>query len=112
MASGPMSRIKAKKNYQETEESGTFWRSMMIEIDTRLRVARGIGKTETHASVSKSLKGFNNEAIRMRHRPPFLTDGVELMKPCWPFMVKCPNMQASGVLPRSNNRKRVGNICK
>ena len=41
---------KGEKN-QETEKSGTFWRSTMIEIDTRLRVARGIGKTETHASI-------------------------------------------------------------
>ena len=40
-----------KKNYPETEESGQFWRSTMIDMDSRLRVARGIAKTETSASI-------------------------------------------------------------
>jgi hypothetical protein len=46
--------IKAKKSYPETEESGTFWISTILDIDSRLRVARGIGKNETEAS-KKSL---------------------------------------------------------
>ena len=51
MASGPMSATKGQKNYLETDESGQFWRSTMIDMDTRLRAARGIAKTETEASV-------------------------------------------------------------
>ena len=42
---------KAKKSYPETAESGQFWRSTLLEMDTRLRVARGIAKDETQASV-------------------------------------------------------------
>ena len=51
MPYGPMSATRVKKSYPETEASGQFWRSTMIDTDTRLRVARGIGKTETEASI-------------------------------------------------------------
>ncbi len=50
MVSGLMSATKGQKNYPETDESGQFWRSTMIDMDTRLRAARGIAKTETDAS--------------------------------------------------------------
>ena len=42
---------KAKKSYPETAESGQFWRSTLLDMDSRLRVARGIAKDETQASV-------------------------------------------------------------
>jgi len=42
---------KAKKSYPETAESGQFWRSTLLDMDTRLRVARGIAKNETYASM-------------------------------------------------------------
>jgi hypothetical protein len=42
---------KAKKSYPETAESGQFWRSTYLDRDTRLRVARGIDKNETLASI-------------------------------------------------------------
>jgi hypothetical protein len=62
-----------KKNYPETEETGQFWRSTMIDIDNRLRVARGIAKTETQAS----LQVF--EALKRRGHPdappPTISDG-------------------------------------
>ncbi len=48
---GHMWATKGQKNYPETDESGQFWRSTMLDMDTRLRVARGIAKTETEASV-------------------------------------------------------------
>ncbi len=41
---------KEKKNYPETETSGQFWRSTMIDMNSRLRVAHGIAKDETQAS--------------------------------------------------------------
>ena len=70
---GPMLGIKEKKSYPETEESGQFWRSTMIEIDTRLRVARGIAKTETEASI----KVFETLKVRGHPHtpPPTVSDG-------------------------------------
>jgi hypothetical protein len=41
---------RERKNYPETDESGQFWRATMLDMDTRLRVARGIAKTETEAA--------------------------------------------------------------
>ena len=49
---------RGEKDYPETDESGQFWskmrfsrRSTMIDMDSRLRAARGIAKTETRAGV-------------------------------------------------------------
>ena len=73
MPCGPMSVTKAKKRYPETEHSGQFWRSTMIDIDTRLRVARGIAKTETQASI------IVFETLKRRGHPeappPTISDG-------------------------------------
>jgi len=65
--------IREKKNYPETEEKGQFWRSTMIDPDTRLRVARGIAKTETEASVEvfETLKERGHPAAP----PPTVSDG-------------------------------------
>jgi hypothetical protein len=40
-----------KKNHPDTAQQGQFWRATMVDMDSRLRVARGIAKTETQASV-------------------------------------------------------------
>jgi hypothetical protein len=64
---------KKRKNYPETEESRQFWRSTIIDMDTRLRVARGIAKTETQASpeVFQALERRGHpEAL-----PPTISDG-------------------------------------
>ena len=73
MRSGVTSRTKAKKHYAETDETGQFWRSTMIETDTRLRVARGIIKTETKASkkVFETLKQRGHPEAP----PPVISDG-------------------------------------
>ncbi len=68
-----MSATREKKSYPETDESGQFWRSTMIDMDSRLRVARGIAKNETLASVEvfRTLK-------RRGHPdgpPPTISDG-------------------------------------
>jgi hypothetical protein len=62
-----------QKNYLETDESGQFWRSTMIDMDTRLRVARGIAKTETDASIQvfETLK----ERGHPDQPPPTVSDG-------------------------------------
>lgn len=73
MVCGAMLATRVKKSYEETAESGQFWRSTMIDIDTRLRVARGIAKTETEASVEVF------ETLKVRGHPeappPTVSDG-------------------------------------
>lgn len=73
MPYGPMLATKAKKSYPESEQSGQFWRSTMIEMNTRLRVARGIAKTETEASmiVFATLKRRGHPDAP----PPTISDG-------------------------------------
>jgi len=51
MPYGRMSATRVKKRYPETDESGQFMRSTMLDMDTRLRVARAIAKDETQASM-------------------------------------------------------------
>jgi hypothetical protein len=72
-AYGPMSATRERKNYPETAESGQFWRSTMLDMDTRLRVARGIAKTETQASIKvfQTLKARGHPAAP----PPTISDG-------------------------------------
>ncbi len=52
MRCGDMSATRVKKNYPETHESGQFWRATLLDIDSRLRVASGIAKNETLASLA------------------------------------------------------------
>jgi hypothetical protein len=51
MAYDPSYATRVKKSYPETDESCTFWISTLLDSDSRLRVARGIGKNETEASL-------------------------------------------------------------
>ncbi len=64
---------REKKSYPETDESGQFWRATLLDMDSRLRVARAIAKDETQASIEvfKILKrrGHPDEP------PPTLSDG-------------------------------------
>lgn len=64
---------KAKKSYPETDESGTFWISTILDMDSRLRVAHGIDKDETQAT---------ENAFRVLQQrghpeapPPLISDG-------------------------------------
>lgn len=68
-----MSAIKVKKNYPETREQGQFWRATLLDMDSRLRVAGGIAKTETLASVIvfQTLKRRGHPEVP----PPLITDG-------------------------------------
>lgn len=52
MPCGRMCATRAKKRYPETNESGQFMRSTMLDMDSRLRVARAIEKDETQADIS------------------------------------------------------------
>jgi hypothetical protein len=68
-----MSATREKKNYPETSEQGQFWRATLLDMDSRLRVARGIAKTETLASivVFQTLKRRGHPEAP----PPLMTDG-------------------------------------
>lgn len=73
MVYGPMWATRERKNYPETAESGQFWRSTMLDMDSRLRVARGIAKTETEAAqeVFQTLKTRGHPEAP----PPTISDG-------------------------------------
>jgi hypothetical protein len=62
-----------QKNYPETDESGQFWRSTMLDMDSRLRVTRGIAKNETLASIEvfQTLKRRGHP----EGPPPTISDG-------------------------------------
>jgi hypothetical protein len=64
---------RERKNYPETDASGQFWRATMLDMDTRLRAARGIAKTETEASrqVFRTLKRRGHPDAP----PPTISDG-------------------------------------
>lgn len=73
MHSGLTSVTREKKSYPETDESGQFWRSTLLDMDSRLRVARGIAKDETQASIEVF------ETLKRRGHPqgppPTISDG-------------------------------------
>lgn len=73
MGCGPTLATKEKKSYPETAESGQFMRSTMLDVDSRLRVARAIEKDETQASI-----GVFQMLKRRGHPdgpPPTISDG-------------------------------------
>lgn len=73
MPSGRTCATREKKSYPETDDSGQFWRSTLLDMATRLRVARGIAKNETLASteVFTTLKRRGHPA----GPPPIISDG-------------------------------------
>jgi hypothetical protein len=91
-----MSATKEKKSYPETPESGQFWRSTLLDIDSRLRVARGIAKSETLASQAVF------ETLKCRGHPdgppPLISDG-------WGGITEAI-LAAYGVVPEYGGRGR------
>ena len=73
MRCGLMLDTRGQKKYPESAELGQFWRSTLLDMDSRLRVARGIAKTETLASIElfQTLKGRGHPT----GPPPTLSDG-------------------------------------
>ena len=73
MDCGPSFKTREKKSHPESAESGTFWISTLLDTDSRLRAAHGIGKDETEAS----LRVF--QTLQQRGHPdsppPLITDG-------------------------------------
>ena len=72
MPCGLTSATKEKKSYPETEESGQFWHTR-LDMGSRPRVARGVGKTETLASLElfRTLKRRGHP----QWLPPLVSDG-------------------------------------
>jgi len=68
-----MSATGERKNYPETDESGQFMRSTLLDMDSRLRAARAIEKDETQASAEVFRK------LQQRGHPdgppPTISDG-------------------------------------
>lgn len=63
-----------KKDRVDDDEPGEYWRCTAIEPQTRLRVGRGIGQTETQAAIAL----WQQVKQRAAHRsspPPVLSDG-------------------------------------
>jgi hypothetical protein len=73
MPCGLTSKTRERKNYPETDESGQFMRSTMLDMDSRLRVARAIEKNETLASIRvfRTLKQRGHPDCP----PPTISDG-------------------------------------
>ncbi|RWX50036.1 hypothetical protein VU01_14021 [Candidatus Electrothrix marina] len=46
------SHVRVCPDYEQVQESGQFFRSTMIDTDSRLRAARGFGKIETESSAA------------------------------------------------------------
>ena len=68
-----MSATRVKKSHPETSESGQFIRSTLLDMDSRLRVARAIEEDETQAS-----QGVFETLKRRGHPegpPPTISDG-------------------------------------
>lgn len=65
---------RGKKERVEADEPGEYWRCTLIEPDTRLRVGRGIGQTETQAAIELWQQVKQRDAHRDRP-PPLLSDG-------------------------------------
>ena len=98
------------KDYPETETTGQFWRSTMLDMDSRLRVARGIAKTETAASreVFETLKTRGHPDAR----PPTMSDGWGGIDDAMIAVYgQVPEYSGPGRPPTRNSRSPAGNIC-
>jgi len=108
---GPSFKTREKKGHPESAESGTFWISTLLDTDSRMRTACGIGKDETEAS----LRVF--QTLQQRGHtdgpPPIIIDGWGvLMMPSWQFMGWFLNILVVVVHPLARNQVKIGVICK
>lgn len=63
-----------KKERVDADEPGEYWRCTAIEPQTRLRVGRGIGQTETQAAIRLWTQVKRRDAHH-HSPPPVLSDG-------------------------------------
>jgi len=62
-----------KSGYAEAEERFPFWRGITLDMDTRLRVGRAIGKSEEQ--VAHEMMGHRKERGHPEAPPAMATDG-------------------------------------
>jgi hypothetical protein len=64
---------KKKNEVREPDDKGEYWRCTLIEVETRLRVGRGIGQNETEAAIQlwRGVRRVTGMAIP----PPLVSDG-------------------------------------
>jgi hypothetical protein len=102
---------QGEKSYPETPERGQFWPATMLDRDSRLRVARGIAKNETLASIEvfQTLKrrGHPNGPRRR-----FLMAEAALMKPWSKFMGWCLSPAVGAGRRPASRLNRAGSISK
>ncbi len=63
-----------KKERVEADAAGQYWRCTLIEPETRLRVGRGIGQTETAAAI-ELWQQVKRRRAHCHRPPPLLSDG-------------------------------------
>lgn len=73
MDCGPMWDARKKNDIRESEDEGEYWRCTLIEVQTRLRVGRGIAQNETEAAMS--LWRRVKQVTGMTTPPPLVSDG-------------------------------------
>jgi hypothetical protein len=88
MGCGSSSRTKVKKvswTAEDSDKTGEFMRSSMLDMDSRLRVATTVEKDETQASQSvfEILQRWDTQ---MRPHQPFRMGGAALTRPRLPFI--------------------------
>ena len=71
---GRMVGTREKKTCRQVAEAGEYWRCTLIEPETRLRVGRGIGPTETEAAVVL-WQQLKQRTAHHASPPPLLSDG-------------------------------------
>jgi hypothetical protein len=64
---------RKKNEIREPDDSGEYWRCTLIEVETRLRVGRGIGQNETEAAIQ--LWQGVRRVTGMATPPPLVSDG-------------------------------------
>jgi hypothetical protein len=98
-----------KSNHPEEPDRGTFWRGTALDVDTRLRVGRAIGKNEEEVAAVMLLQ------IRDRCNPIELpaiygaTETTVILRQCLKPGESCLNTLVEEGLQHENNRSLVGN---
>ncbi len=99
---------KGKRGYEESASSGGFWRTTLIESDTRLRAGRRIAKGETEAAIEafERLKGRGHP----NRPPPLVSDGWGgyAMRRWWRCGGRCPRIEEGDGLRARRSQGRAG----
>ncbi len=123
MGGGPTWGTRGKRGlYPESAHTAEFWRTTLIESQTRLRAARAIAKNETEAAI-EAFEQLKSGRGHPHSPPPLVCDGWggydEAMVEVWgqvpeyrgrgrPPTKKRPGTHWQGTYRWSNNEKTLG----